>query len=258
MAPPAPSGLQIVGAAAAITRTGEPRKIECIAPSMRENAGVFLFAALVPPREILDDLWSVVDSAPDDAETSSAGSGRHRERTRRRLWARDVAPPQRTPLLDMTPVEEVHLTIAKFGNLALNDADRLIEALTRAAAEWSSPRLRFAGYTTLESSDDPSVWVDLSGDMEALDTVGRGVPRVAQGLSLFVDRRIFQPRVRLGGVGPSTTPAELEALLARLEVFETNAWWQTSLTLLTHAERGPGRPSFKTYADIPLGPHVLH
>ena len=225
---------------------------------MRDNAGMFLFAALVPPREILEDLWSVVERAPAEEAISAGMTGRHRERTRRRPWAKKVDESPRTRLLDLTPVDEVNLTIAKFGNLALVDAQRLVDTLTRAAAEWSSPRLRLAGYTTLESSDDPSIWVDLSGDVDALETIGRGVPRVAQGLRLFVDRRIFQPGVRLGGVDPSTTPEELEALLARLEVFETNAWWQTSLTLLTHAERGPGRPSFKTYAEIPLGPHVLH
>ena len=124
----------------------------------------------------------------------------------------DVAEP--STVLDAAPVAEVNLALAKFGNLALNDVNRLVEALGRAAAEWSSPRLRLTGYSTLESEQDPSIWVDLDGDLDALHTVVRGVHEVAKGLRLFVDRRVFQPRVRLGSVRPTATESELEDLLA--------------------------------------------
>ena len=148
--------------------------------------------------------------------------------------------------------------IAKFGNLSRGDANRVAEALTRAASEWSTPRLQLRGYSTLESEDDPSVWVDLEGDIDALNAVARGVPGVAARLGLFVDRRLFQPRVRLGSVSPGATEPELEAVLARLARFETNKWWQTGFSVLTPAEHGPDEPSFKTVAEIPLGPHVVH
>ena len=115
-------------------------------------------------------------------------------------------PRAPVPLLDLTPVTHVNLTIAKFGNLTHNDAKRLQDALTEAAAEWPSPRLHLAGCNTDESAEDPAIWVDLAGDVDEVGTVARGVPRVAQGLRLFVDRRLFQPRVRLGTVNPGASP----------------------------------------------------
>lgn len=224
---------------------------------MRENARVYLFAALVPPREILDELWAVADYTPEPPARGPRPAGwRAARRRRREAPPAEVAAP--APVLDRAPVAHVQLVIAKFGNLALNDANRLVDALGRSAAEWETPRLRLSGYSTVESETDPSVWVDLEGDLDALHAVARGVHEVAKGLRLFVDRRVFQPRVRLGSVRPSATEAELEELLAELERFETNAWWQTGFGLFTPAEQGPDLPSYRTYAEIPLGPHVAH
>lgn len=226
---------------------------------MRENDLVYLFAALVPPREILDELWSVADYMPGPPARDLRQTGWRR--ARRGLRHREVATAgvdAPAPVLDRAPVAHVQLVIAKFGNLALNDANRLGEALGRSAAEWSSPRLRLSGYSSHVTDGDPSIWVDLEGDLDALHAVARGVHEVAKGLRLFVDRRIFQPRVRLGSVRPSATEAEVEALLAELDRFETNAWWQTGFGLFTPADQGPDEPSYRTYAEIPLGPHVVH
>ena len=223
---------------------------------------MFLYAAIVPPPAILDELWSVADVTPElEREPRPVGwraarTSDHRRRRNRETVVEEPRVP--VPLLNLTPVTHVNLTIAKFGNLTHNDAKRLADALVHAAQEWSSPRLRLAGYNPLESADDASIWVDLAGDVDEVGAVARGVTRVAQGLRLFVDRRLFQPRVRLGGVNPGASRPHLESMLAELAQFETNAWWQTSFALLTHAERGPDEPPFKTYMDVPLGPHVLH
>jgi 2'-5' RNA ligase len=161
-------------------------------------------------------------------------------------------------VLELTPIAHVHLIIAKFGNLPRGDGMRVAEALTRAASEWSTPRLQLRGFTTLESEDDPSVWVDLEGDIDALNAVARGVPEVAARLGLFLDRRVFQPRVRLGRVCPGASEPGLEALLTRLAAFETNKWWQTGFSVVTPAEHGPDELPYNTIAEIPLGPHVVH
>jgi hypothetical protein len=230
-----------------------------------DNGGMFLFAALVPPREVLDDFWSVLTPSVEEVVSPEPKEiGRHARATRtrrsrrRQVAAVDAPPPPPPPLVDITPVPHVNLMLAKFGNLALNDAHRLVDSLGRAALEWPSPRLRLRGITPLDADGSPSIWVDIDGDLDALGDIARGVPRVAAGLSLFVDRRVFQPRVRLGSVNPAASAPQLEALLAELEQFDSNAWWQTGFALYTHADHGSGEPSFKTYADIPLGPHMQH
>ena len=87
---------------------------------MRENGWVFLFAALVPPRAILDDLWSVVEVTPDP-DLEKPPSGRSKAWRLLRRQKPEVAPP--TPAVDLAPVAHVNLTLAKFGNLALAGRD---------------------------------------------------------------------------------------------------------------------------------------
>ncbi|WP_292677673.1 hypothetical protein [Nocardioides sp.] len=220
---------------------------------------MFLYAAIVPPQEILDEIWSVAEAASADGLIETPPGGRRKASRLRLLRSKRPAETERPgPVLDLARAIDVNLPMAKFGNLALHDANRLAEALRESASGWSSPRLRLGGCSTLESETDPSIWVDLEGDLDDLLTVIRGVHEAAKSLRLFVDRRVFQPRVRLGGVRADATEPELEALLARLQRFETDAWWQTEFHLLTLVDQGPDLPDYKSFADIALGPHVAH
>ena len=40
--------------------------------------------------------------------------------------------------------------------------------------------------------------------------------------------------------------------------FESNAWWQTTFSLMVQADDGPAPTPLKTYREIPLGPAVAH
>jgi len=215
-----------------------------------------IFAALLLPPDVLEHARSVVDSVESAAAVSAAGgpAGRHRRGWRRRA----EPPPPSGPMLDVLPTAIIHLPIARFGNLSLFDATRLADTMEREAKAWQSPRLHLAGGVALEPEGDDSVWVRLAGDLDELGTVRAGVTRVAQGCQIYVDRRVFRPEVRLATVNDLTTPEHLEAVLAALDGHESAAWWQTTLSLLTPADLGPGRPPFKGFREIPLGPAVPH
>jgi hypothetical protein len=221
-----------------------------------DNVRVYLFAALVPPRTAVDDLWNVVEMTTASL-TTGANAGRHSGRPRLRLRKAQEAEPA-PPSIVLEPAAHVNVPIAKFGNLTLADATRLVDSMTSEAAGWAAPRLRLSGYATGDSEEDPTVWVELTGDLDELGTITRGVPTIAQGLRIFVDRRGFRPRVKLGRITEHATVPYVEALLDTIDHFDGDAWWQTELALLTHAEQGPDQPSFKTYASIPLGPEVPH
>jgi hypothetical protein len=75
---------------------------------------------------------------------------------------------------------------------------------------------------------------------------------------MFVDRRIFRPEIQLGTANQRTTPEYLDAVLAELETFESNQWWQSTIMLLVPTEDGPGPVPVKTFREIPLGPAVGH
>ena len=199
---------------------------------------------------------------PTDAHGAAATSVRATTRRRRRRGATtaEIAPPAPPPVLDLAPVAHVHLMIAKFGNLTLDDANRagrrpdpgrvrVVDAST--AAPWlqharvrgRTPR---SGSTSRATSTRSTPWRE-------------GFREVAARLRLFVDRRVFQPRVRLGSVRPGATEPELEARAgeAGRGSRPTRGGRPASRCSPPPSTVPTSRP-YKTVADIPLGPHVVH
>jgi len=211
-----------------------------------------LFAALVPPRDALErvrTLAAAIAPVPEPSADAGAAKGR-------RLFGRrhqpETAPMQ--PMLDLLPTAQMHLLVAKFGNLPLSEATRLAETLDEEAPGWATPRLHLSGGVALEPEGDDAIWVRLAGDLEQLEIVRQGVARVAQGLQLFVDRRAFRPLVKIGTINRRTTAPYLEELVAALDEFQSTSWWQTTVSLLVPADLGPSHPPYKDFRDIPLGP----
>jgi 2'-5' RNA ligase len=215
-----------------------------------------VFAALVPPPEVVGRVEELVAGL---ARTEEAGTGRSSRPGlfgRRRRGQAAAAPAGAQ--LDFVPAYALHLPIARFGNLPLSEATRLAEAIEAEASGWESPRLYLAGALALEPEGDSSVWLKLAGDLDALGTIGRGVPALAKKLQLFVDRRGFRPHIRLADVNDLTTETYLAEVLAALEDFQSPAWWQTEVILMNPAEPGPNQPPFKTFRELALGPAVPH
>ena len=223
----------------------------------RHNVAMHLFAALVPPREALERVRTLVSAIAPVPEATTAATSAGRDSARRLFGRRqqpEATPPPSGPMLDLLPTAQMHLQIAKFGNLPLAEATRLAAALDEEARSWATPRLHLSGGVALEPEGDDAVWVKLAGDLAQLDAVRQGVARVAQGLQLFVDRRAFRAHVKVGTINRRTTTPYLEELLAALDEFQSTSWWQTTVSLLVPAEMGPGQPPFKDFRDIPLGP----
>jgi len=220
-----------------------------------------LFAALVPPREVLDDVIEVVARVePAWAPVEDAGPpGRHAAWAGRKFGRRKevqaVVTRPRGPWLDLLSPFRINVPVAKFGNVAATDANRLADSIERQAETWHTPRLYLHGGTVLEPEGDDGAWVNLAGDVDALNGIKAGVIRAAQGLQLFVDRRVFRPHLRLGAINDLTTEAYLEALLAELDAYVGPTWWQSTISLLVPAEHGPDGPAFRVHRDVPLGPH---
>jgi len=217
---------------------------------------VHLFAALLPPPDELERVRAVAAGVAPvrDQPVATGPPGRHRLGRRHQ----PEAPPPLEPMLDLIPAVAMHVPVVRFGHLVLDDATRLAHAIERDASAWESPRLHLAGGLALEPEGDNSVWAKLSGDLDALRSINQGLARAAQGLHLFVDRRVFRPHVRLGTVNDHTTTGYLEQLLSVLDEFEGSKWWQTDLALLIPADRGPGQPPYKPFRSISLGSPVAH
>src|SRR4051794_34478106 len=169
-----------------------------------------LFAAIVPPRDILEDVSRTVRSA-----TASEPESAPRRLFGRRPRARQAPGGDggsagtvlaASPELDPPSPATMYLPITAFGNVTRGDSIKLADALRTEAAGWRQPTVSLAGGTALEFPGDESVWVKLDGDVDGLMAIGRGVPLVVQRLGFFVDRRGVPPPGLGGGVTRRTNP----------------------------------------------------
>jgi 2'-5' RNA ligase len=161
-----------------------------------------LYAAIVPPESARAELADLV---------------------------RSVAP--NTPELTPVAVADMRMPVTNFGNVALQDAETLLQTLRTEATRWPCPELRFHGHAALEWEGDTSVWSKLDGDVDELITVGREVPKVIQPLGFLVDRRKFRPWLAVGSITDATTLPYLERLTAALDEFKGASWTLPSLTV---------------------------
>lgn len=184
-----------------------------------------LFAAIVPPASVLDELISTV---------------------------RSVDPSLRE--LDEVPADRMRIPVTSFGNVAQRDAETLVEALRRQAEDWPAAELLFAGSAALEFPGDTSVWARVDGDVEGLLTVGRGVPPSVQRLGFLVDRRQFRPWIAVGDINDRTTAPYLERLVAALDAFKGTPWTLDTLTIMRRVPADEtGVADEVVHERIPLG-----
>jgi RNA 2',3'-cyclic 3'-phosphodiesterase len=213
-----------------------------------------LFAAIVPPRAVLDELIKVLQSVDAPAEPAiprrgllgrrSAG-GTHAARQTETSAAHEGE-------LDRPTAAEMYLPITHFGNVTLGDSVQLADALRADVATWSRPEVHFSGGAALEWPGDESVWAKLDGDVDALMTIGRGVPLVVQRLGFFVDRRQFRPWLSVGTITAATTAPYLEQLVGALETFRGQDWTVESVSLMKRLPEAEGPVDFEEMERMPL------
>jgi RNA 2',3'-cyclic 3'-phosphodiesterase len=184
-----------------------------------------LFAAIVPPRHVVEELVE---------ELLAAGAG-SRE-------------------LDLVSTDEMYIPVTGFGNVSHSDAQHLVNTLVRAASSWPGPDLRFSGSAALEWPGDHNVWARLDGDVDGLLTVGRGVPPAVQRLGFLVDRRVFRPWMAVGSITDVTTAPFLEHVVDRLGEFKGTMWTLSTLTVLRKVPTDDkGGIEDVVHEEIPLG-----
>jgi RNA 2',3'-cyclic 3'-phosphodiesterase len=191
-----------------------------------------MFAAIVPPRDVLEDVTRVVRSAtapePEPPRRRlfgrRPGGGRDGSDRVGQDTASGAAVLTASPELDTVPAAAMYLPLTAFGNVTRGDSLKLADALRTEAATWRPATVSLAGGTALEFPGDESVWAKLDGDLDALMAVGRGVPMVVQRLGFFVDRRVFRPWLSVGTITSETSAPFLEKVVASLEAYRSRPW----------------------------------
>jgi 2'-5' RNA ligase len=207
--------------------------------------------AIFPPPRVLEALAAVVRAVP---VPTAAEPTPPKGLLGRLVGRKDVAAdaPPAPAMLDHVPIDRMHLPITGFGNRTTTDAHRLADAVAAAAADWTAPKVHFAGGTALDFPGDWSVWAKLDGDLDALAAVARGVTQSVESLGFFVDRRQFQPMLSVATVTPATTGPYLQSVVDALDAFRGEEWTvEVSLTKETFVGE---RPQLVEFQRIPLAP----
>lgn len=190
---------------------------------------MLLHCAIIPPRAELEAVSAIVRGVPEPVvqPAEEHGSGLLGRFGRRRA---DVEVDAQ-PMLEHVPMSQLLLPVTAFGNLTVQDAERLAGAIASAAADWHAPEVCIAGGTALDFPGDWSVWAKIAGDVDGLLAVARGVTQSVESLGFFVDRRTFRPMMSVATVTPATTGPFLQQVVDALEEYR-GATWAADVVLL--------------------------
>ena len=220
-----------------------------------------LYAAIVPPASVLEAVADVVRTAdvPVPAPTPDgpppARSPRFGRRSKQELNVEE--PPAPSPVqglqLDHVSPSRMQLPIATFGNVAVSDVSRLVEAIRGVAATLTPPRLHLAGSAALEFPGDTSVWAKVNGDLDSLRRIPPGITQIVEPLGFFVDRRQFRPMLSVATINDATSIEVLQQVVDALDAFEGEPWAVGHVSLRKkRLDLDP--PGSEEIASLPLAP----
>lgn len=184
-----------------------------------------MFAAVVPPTDVVEHL--------DDFLEVRRAAGAFR-------WV---------------AVEQLHVTVAFFAEVADRKLDDLVERLGRAAARRTSFGAAVAGGGAFpDAARARVVWAGLDLDEQGqveLTRLATGARAAANRAGVVVDGQRFRPHVTLARV---SQPQDVSAWVRLLHGYRSPAWTVDRLTLVaSYLGEGPrGRPRYEPLEEFPL------
>ena len=185
-----------------------------------------MFAAVVPPDEVLEDLEEF------------------------------LAPRREAGAFRWTVREQWHLTLAFMPDVAERHLDELVERLTRAGRRRTPFTLRVAGGGAFPNAGRARVlWAGVEADEHArteLDRLATGARAAATKAGAAPEGGRFRAHVTLARLG---RPAELSRWVRLLDAYRGPAWEVTELALIaSHLGEGPRkRPRYELVDSFALG-----
>lgn len=205
-----------------------------------------LFSALVPPRDIADDLADVVASVRRPVDVAPT--------PKRRFGRRPPAPAPvlSRPPLEIVPISDMRFHITTFGNVTTGDAAKITRCIAEAAVDWPAPTVYFAGAVAPDFPRDRSVRARLDGDLDAMTALARGVIQTVERVGLYADRRRFRPVLAVAKATDDTELADVEAAADALTHYRSPSWTVDAISLFTTVFDGPHETA-KEIERVPVG-----
>jgi RNA 2',3'-cyclic 3'-phosphodiesterase len=162
----------------------------------------------------------------------------------------------------LTATARWHLTLAFLGEVPEPRVPVAKEALASGVARWRTeradqaghappPRLWLAGAGRFGRRRFTVLWVGLSGDVDALRSLGRAVRRELRRSGVPFDGKPLRPHLTFARPGDRVPAEHLAADLAALARYEGPAWTVEEVHLV-RSHLGP-KPVHETLAVTPTG-----
>ncbi len=154
-------------------------------------------------------------------------------------------------------VEQVHVTLAFYGDVAERRLDDLTERLGRAAARRTRFETGIAGGGAFPSPVRARVlWAGLALDEPGRTELGRlatGCRAAASRAGIAVDGQRFRPHVTLARIGH---PSEVSSWVRLLDGYAGPRWRADRVALLASylGEGRRGRPRYEVVDEVELSP----
>ncbi|MGS2615577.1 RNA 2',3'-cyclic phosphodiesterase [Micromonospora sp. LZ34] len=150
---------------------------------------------------------------------------------------------------------QAHVTLAFLGDV---EADRLVdvESSLGLAAEWSrdgraaTPRLRLGGGGRFGQNRFTVLWVDVRGEVEALQVLARLIRSRLRNARLPHDDKPFRPHLTIARPGDRVPAEDVAADVETLHGYQGPAWPAAEMVLM-RSHPGP-RPTYDRLAAWPL------
>jgi len=189
-----------------------------------------VFSALFPPDEVVED------------------------------FSRVVAPIQRHfPELEWTSPLLWHMTLTYFGNLSMEEVDRLGYAMDKFSAQRSPFKVRIdGGGATPNPAEGETLFAKLEAADNALLDLYLGGISAIQGFGWVLDRRRFRPHFPLARCSPAFNLTELVEMISE---YQSQTWEVGSVAIVWARPGDDGRPYFELlgeheFAAAAAAPHL--
>lgn len=125
----------------------------------------------------------------------------------------DRLRPAEHPYVKWADPQGIHLTLKFLGNIAADQVPRIIEAITLVSQGLSPIELQIGGLGAFPNLQRPRViWVAVTGEVERLITLQRGMDQALAPLGFPREGRPFTPHLTLGRLRERASPMERNSI----------------------------------------------